>query len=289
MTKQKLNSTLTSKQRKFIRELIAPDLAKQNLASWQEACRNFGPFDYNKTTRKIWFEKNKHRIPTGKKILQFYNKWAKNLRKEEILRSASMSAIRKDLIDAIREEQKKQGIDTNKLNDFKIATFSTLLSWSEDSAKLEQGPYEGSSMLPSEKRKTGTSKRGRKAAKGRFGPPEVELVKGYEVKGNSLKLEIGISNNNLHPFQNVDLELNIDSNLEVKSVRDCTWIPSENKIRIGFLPASLEVYPEETTITINLGMKSTAKTFTVEGVVHFDNTEKGRRESLDLKAMKIKI
>ena len=91
---------MTPSQRKFLREKIAADLEKQNLESWQKACSSFGPFNYQQTTRKQWFQKNESKVATGKKILGFVDKWAKALRKEDTLESVRMTAIRDEIVEA---------------------------------------------------------------------------------------------------------------------------------------------------------------------------------------------
>lgn len=290
MSKEKLSGELTAKQRNVLRDTIADDLSGQDLSAWQKACKSFGPFNYDETTRKKWFEKNKDRVSTGKKIIRFMDKWAKDLRKQESLENASMTVIRNELIEAIREEQKKQGITTNILNSFKIATFRTLISWAEDPSKLEEGPYGGSEELPPDKMKRRMSKRGRKSTMGKFSPPEVNLVKKYELKGaRTLHLEIGIVNKFIHPIQNVELELKLDPKLSVDSVEGYSWLPADNRIRIGFLSASLNAEPKETTIGVNLNIESSAKSFSIDGKLLYDNTDRGNPEAVEMQKGKITI
>ncbi|MFW9909101.1 MAG: hypothetical protein ACFFEF_11030 [Candidatus Thorarchaeota archaeon] len=290
MSKEKLKNELTKKQKTVLRSAIADDLAKQNLTDWQNACKSFGPFNYEETTRKMWFEKNKNRVPTGRKILAFVDKWSKTLRDVDALQSVSLSAIRNDIVEAIREEEDRQGLGFNKLNTFKLATFKTLVSWADHPSKLEEGPYEGQTDLPADKKKRPVSRKGRKSIKGIFGPPGVNLVKSYEMVGSkAMNLQIAIINNYLHPYQNVNLELQLDSKLKVKSVGTYGWSPADNQIKIGFIPSSLDKEPLETIIMIEIEMTTPAKSYSIDGIIHYDNTDKGIPEKSNLKVSTIKI
>jgi hypothetical protein len=202
-----------------------------------------------------------------------------------------MTAIRNEIINAIRYMQEKEGIETNRINGVKIAAFKTLIRFIENPSLLEEGPYEGRKTLPeNKKRRPKISRRGRKKQKGEFGPPKVNLTKDVEViEKNQVRVTIGLINNFLHPYQNVNLELDIDPKLSLKSASPYTWKPKENLLHVGFLEAGLDVEPYETEVKVLFDMTKRATKYSISGTLFYDDTDKGRRaqESISKKSFKI--
>lgn len=275
-----MKEKMTESEKKFVRDTISDDLEKQNLEDWQKACSSFGPFNYRDTTRKRWFEKNKTKVATGKKILAFVDKWAKTLRKEDKLSTVRMSTIRVEIVEGIRDAQQKQDITSNRLNTFKIATFKTLISWTENPSKLEEGPYEGKTQIPEGARKAKTKVEFRKI--NRFRAPLVNLVKQVKISGNTLNLEVVVANGYVHPYQNVELQLEVDSALTVESVDAYKWKSSKKTIEIGFLPASLSDDVLKTSINIKLGISKTSDSYSIGGFIKYDDCNRGKLISQEL-------
>ncbi len=287
---EKKKVEISPKKKKYIRELLRGDLAKQDLKEWQKACTRFSPFDYSRTTRKAWFAENEEKIPTGKKIIKFIDTWAKTLRADENLEKIKMAALRDEIVEVVREAQSEQRIESGKLNTFKVATFRTLLKWDEDPSKLEEGPYEGRKALPAEKRKATKSRRGRKSQKKKYVPPMATLVKRIERKGtDEILLTIGLTNNILHPYQNVELELELGPNFKIKHVKPYSYDPKQNRIIIGFIEASLSPEPYETECMVTVTMAKPVNSFTISCVIYYDDTEKGQHAKVELEREKITL
>ena len=126
------------------------------------------------------------------------------------------------------------------------------------------------------KRKT---RRGRKKEKGKHTPPQVDIVKEWEVIDNdSIRVTSAIVNNYLHPYQNVELEINFGKGLVVTSVSPYSWLPDEKRIRVGYLEAGLGLEHLETDFTVDLHVRERTETNTISCRIHFDNCDKGVRD-----------
>jgi len=126
--------------------------------------------------------------------------------------------------------------------------------------------------------------------KGTYGPPLVDMVKNIEVvDAKTLTLEIAIINNYLHPYQNVDLELHLDPKLKVKAVKSYRWSPTDQLIKIGYIPSSLDTEPKDTIIKVEVEMKSSTKAYSIDGIIHYDDTDKGLREKHELESQTFEV
>jgi hypothetical protein len=85
-------------------------------------------------------------------------------------------------------------------------------------------------------------------------------------------------NNYLHPYQNVELEINFGKGLVVTSVSPYSWLPDEKRIRVGYLEAGLGIEHLETPFSINLAIQERKQKYTISYRVHFDNCDKGVRD-----------
>lgn len=268
---------------KYIKKKIQPELGKLDLKEWQEACKSFGPLSYNRTTRKMWYEKNEGRIPTAREIVDFVEGWTDRLRADETLDPVRKGAIRETVVDIIRDAQGERGIEKNKLNTVKVAAFKTLVKFADQPGRLEDGPYEGVKEPEKFKRKVQRSRRGRKKEKGAYKAPVVDLIHEFELKGKDrVQLTVQLRNEFLHPYQNVSLKLNLGSGISVTSVEGCSWNPEDNKLVIDYLPAELSVDPLTRDIKVNLSLKENKKKYTVDGKLFYDDTDKGYATSKPL-------
>lgn len=275
---------------KFIRGRVKEELGDRDLKPWQVACKGFAPFNYTITTRKEWFKSNEFRVATARQILKFIQKMAMSLKKEEVLEKVKMSGVRLEIINGIREVQQAQGIDANLLNSVKEATFKTLVSWADEPSKLEEGLYQGRETLPPEKVKVSKrSRRGRISAKGESVAPLIHLDKESRVEGKNLIIDCAVENLYLHPYQNVSIELDLPDGLVVEKVSPFKWKADENLIYVGFVEAGLLVGSLETEFQITFSMRKAAKSFSIKGKVHYDDTAKGRRRYADIRKATIKV
>lgn len=60
---------LTTDDVELIRKKILEALKSYDLKEWQKVCKSLVPFNYDRTTRKKWFEENKFRVKTAHKYL----------------------------------------------------------------------------------------------------------------------------------------------------------------------------------------------------------------------------
>ncbi|TFF91397.1 hypothetical protein EU545_04215 [Candidatus Thorarchaeota archaeon] len=281
--------SFTKKQERELREQMAPALENIDLREWQKACESFGPFDYNRTTRKEWFEDNRHRVKTAQEIVSFVEEWKANLQEQEEFQNIKARPITEEIVDVIREAQEEEDIKSSKLNTFKLATFKTLLKFHKNPEKLEEGPYEGREKLPEGKKPKRKFRRGRKKEKGEYGPPLLDLVKDTQKKSKNLIVVVmGLTNAYLHPYQNVDIELELEEGLSVEGVKGFTWNEKESTIGIGFLEASLAVEPLEKEIAVDIKATKTGK-HKIGAVVHYDDCDKGIRKKTKKTTRTIKV
>jgi hypothetical protein len=279
----------TRKDIELIRSRVREELGTKDLKPWQEACKSFAPFNYRMTTRKEWFQTNEHKVATARKIIKFVDKMAKSLRKHTDLQKVKMSGIREEVINGIREVQRKQGIDKNLLNSVKVASFRTLVLWADESDRLDEGLYEGRETLPPEKvRISKRSRRGRIKEKGEPKAPIIHLARGTKTAGKKITIDCAIENAYIHPYQNVSIELDIPDGLSIDKVSPFKWKKAENRIEAGFVEAGMGVDPKETEFQIVFSVKKAAKSFPITGKVRYDDTATGRRRFADIKKTTVK-
>jgi len=260
----------------YIREKIESNLDDYDLEKWQEASQSFGPLNYNRTTRKMWYEKNEDKLEAAREIVDFVEGWTDKLRADETLEQLRKGAIRESVVDVVRNAQEEMGISKNRLNVVKSAAFKTLVKFAEQPGRLEEGPYEGKKKPDKFKKKAKRSRRGRKKEKGDFEPPQVDLIHEYELQGkDNVWLTIQVKNDFLHPYQNVEINLELDPNISVKSVEGCNWSPDESRLIVGFVPAELGLEPFTQDIKVNLSLDKKKKKYSISGNLFYDDTDKG--------------
>ena len=269
----------TPKEQKIIRDTVKDEIGSKNLSTWQKACKSFAFLNYQEETRKEWFDKHKSRVNAGREIISFIDKTSGKLRKDERLAEVLMSNIRDEVINGIRDVQRAQGLETHRVNSAKVAAFKTLLGYADHPERLDEGLYKGAESLPpSKKRAPKRARRGRKKEKGTYVAPEVKLAKSVEAGGaKKLRLKSTITNKYIHPYQNIEIELDVGDGLVVEKVSPFSWSASQNTLKVGFLEADLGVDPFEKEFNIDLSIKKDSKSFKVKGKVHYDDTESGRR------------
>jgi hypothetical protein len=262
----------TKKQLKYIEDFVAGKLKNTDLKPWQDVCKSLAPPNYDNTTRTKWFEENKFRAGRGREVVEFVEEMTTTLQEDELLSKIRISEIKSAVVKGVRRAEQDQDITKYLLNDVKLATLRTIVGWVDYPERVE-----GDS--PEKDRTRRKTRRGRKKEKGKFRPPDVELIEEWEiVSSKALRLTSTISNNYLHQYQNVELEVDFGPNLVVTSVSPFSWLPDENRIRIGYLKANLGVDSLETRFQIDLMIRERVKTFTIASKVHFDNCDKGIRE-----------
>ncbi|MGQ4910949.1 MAG: hypothetical protein ACP6KW_02155 [Candidatus Thorarchaeota archaeon] len=264
-----------------IHSRVREKIGTKSLQPWQQACRAFAPFNYSRTTRKEWFRKNQDRVRIGREIVGFVDRMTAEIAEDEQFKGVRKSAIKKEVVKGIRKIQEKQGITVNRLNEVKVDSFRTLVSWAEDPERLEQGRHLGRETLPQElRKKRERSKRGRKSAKGKYGPPVVHLAKDTEISDGKVILTCAIENRYLHPYQNVMIQLDVGEGVSVHKVSPFRWNASKKSIHVGFVMAGLDVEPLETEFTIELSADR-GKKHSISGTVFYDDTslgDKGKAE-----------
>ncbi|MGY5853290.1 MAG: hypothetical protein RTU92_06980 [Candidatus Thorarchaeota archaeon] len=279
MAREKLKQDLTRAQLRFIQREVAPEIQGLDLVSWQTACRAFAPIHSDQFTRKEWFENNRFRLGAAREVVDFVDRWAKELRKSARLETVSMGAIRIGIIEAVRAEQETQDMRLGKLNVVKLSGFRTLIKWADEPERQDE---------PTTPTRSGV--RGRKRRKGKFEPPEVELVKQTEIiERGLLRVTISVINNFIHPYQNVEIELKLDPKLSVIATRPFSWFPLEQKIVIGFLEASLDADPNETELFLDLMANENSESYSISGKIIYDDCDKGRTTESKLRKQKIKL
>ncbi|TXT56617.1 MAG: hypothetical protein BAJATHORv1_20207 [Candidatus Thorarchaeota archaeon] len=285
MTSKKDN--LTEEAKKYIRDMLMPEIEKLDLEAWQEACKSFGPFSYKETTRKAWFEKNKEKIPTAKKIIRFHDKHKSVMKKDEKLKEFKLKASTNYMIELIREAQEEAGIVSNRINSVKVATFRTLVKFDKDPSKLEEGPYEGKEELPEDIRVTRTYRRGRKKEKGEPVPPELVLDTGEALVDGILKVSGKIINNFIHPYQNISISFEGSPEIILKKSKDYKVIDGE--LTIDFLPTSLKVEPYEKEISLEFKIGKKVKSYNITSTITYDNCDTGLREEEEPQSHRVQV
>ena len=231
-------------------------------------------------------------MDAAREIVGFIDSWIENLRKNSDFENYTSSAIKDGIILVIRKQQERRRMELGKVNAVKLAGFKTLIKWADDQTELERGPYRGAAKIPegAEKRPTRKTKATRKKIKGKYCPPTVRLVDDYFlVNDNRILLTITLENSILHPYQNIVLELDVDDRLSVVGVKPFPWSPRTNRIPVGFLAASLDNSISKLTIEVCLNIIDSAPEYTIGGLVHYDDTEKGISVSLGLETIIIKL
>jgi hypothetical protein len=290
--REKKKKKLSAPDYDRLKSLIEPDLQVYDMKEWQKACKAFGPVHYNIETRKEWFEKNRARIIAAREIVGFIDSWIVKLRRDGVFPDCTMSAIRDGIILVIREQQERRRMELGKVNAVKLAGFRTLLKWADDASELENGPYRGAEKIPegAEKRPTRKSKATRKKLKGKYRPPDVTLVDDYFlVNDNRILVTITIENSILHPYQNIVLELDVDERLSVTGVKPFPWSPKTNRIPVGFLAASLDDTISKVIVEVSLNIRDPAPEYSIGGLIHYDDTDKGAAVSHGLETTTIEI
>ncbi|MHA2423649.1 MAG: hypothetical protein ACXAEF_02610 [Candidatus Thorarchaeota archaeon] len=290
--REKRKKQLNAPDSEKLKTAISPDLQVYDFEEWQKACKAFGPIHYNTETRMEWFDKNKSRLNGAKEIVDFIDTWTEKLGKNGDFSGYTASAIRDGIVQVIRNQQERRRMKLGKINAVKLAGFRTLIKWAEDQTELEKGPYKGATKIPegAEKRPVRKAKKTRKGTKGKYRPPIVQLVDDYFlVNDNRILLSIAIENSILHPYQNIILELDVDERLSVVGVKPFPWSPRTNRIPVGFLAASLDDSSSKLTIEVSLHILDPAPEYTIGGLVHYDDTDKGKTASFGLETTTIKL
>ena len=272
--------TPTKKQLRYIEDFVVRKLESIDLKPWQEACKSLAPPHYDNITRAKWFEENKFRADVGRDVVDFVDKMTITLQKIDFLSQIRVSDIRSGVIKGVRKAEKSQDISQYLLNDVKFATLRTIVGWIDYPERRKGGRSSG-------KRKT---RRGRKKEKGKHTPPQIDIVREWEiVEKDSIRITSAIMNNYLHPYQNVELEIDFGSGLVVTSVSPFSWLPDEKRIRVGYLKAGLGVEHLETLFSTNLAIQERKEKYTISYKVHFDNCDKGVRDASKLRKTSISL
>lgn len=259
---------LTKKQLNHIEDFVVSNLASVDLKLWQASCKSLAPPNYDHITRTKWFEENKFRAETGKKIVNFVEKMVKIMQSDKLLENVRISVIRSAVVKGVRRAEQEQGITQYLLNDVKLSTLRTIVGWVDYPEKQGQ-----------KSRSIEKARRGRKKEKEKHRPPIVDIVREWEVLTNdTIRITLVLSNNYLHPYQNVELEINFSPHLTVSSVSPFSWRPEDKIVRVGFLEAGLGVDPLETELTIDLSIRERRDSYPISCRVHFDNCDKGVHE-----------
>jgi len=260
----------TKKQLRYIEDFVASRLEKVDLIPWQEVCKSLAPPHYDNTTRSKWFEENKFRADTGRDVVEFVDEMISILQEDDSLAKIRVSDIKSAVVKGVRRVEKDQNISQYLLNEVKFATLRTIVGWVDYPERLKGEKLVGKK----------STRRGRKKEKGKHTPPQIDIVKEWEiVSKDSIRITSAISNNYLHPYQNVELEIDFGANLIVTSVSPFSWLPDEKRIRIGYLEAGLGVENLETAFSVDLTIRERAETYPISCKVHFDNCDKGVQDT----------
>jgi len=267
-SKMAQKTKLTKKQLQYIEDFVTSKLVDVDLTLWQASCKSLAPPNYDHVTRTKWFEENIFRAETGKKIVNFVEKMVKILQSDRLLENVRVSVIRSAVVKGVRVAEQAQGISQYLLNDVKLATLRTIVGWVDYPERQRR-----------KNQSIEKSRRGRKKEKGKHRSPIVDIVREWEVLTNeTIRITSVLSNNYLHPYQNVELEIDFSPHLIVTSVAPYSWKPDEKIVRVGFLEASLGVDQLETKFTIDLSIRKRKDSYPISCRVHFDNCDKGVRE-----------
>ncbi|MGY5858097.1 MAG: hypothetical protein RTU63_01910 [Candidatus Thorarchaeota archaeon] len=259
----------TKKQLRYIEDFVVKQLENKDLKPWQDACKSLAPPNYDHITRTKWFEENKFRAEVGRDVVEVVENMTATLQEVELLETIRVTDIRSAVIKGVRRAEKDQDITQYLLNDVKFATLRTIVGWVDHPERRK-----GTRSKSIEK-----SRRGRKKEKGRHRPPGIDIVKEWEIVTNdTIRITSVISNYYLHPYQNVELEVDFGPNLTVTSVSPFSWLPDEKRIRIGCLESGLGVEHLETEFSIDLTIRERVETNTISCRIHFDNCDKGVRD-----------
>ncbi len=287
----KKRDSLSDDDANRIRDEIEEDLSVYDLNEWQKACKSFAPVHYESETRREWYDKNKFRLESAKEITEFVEVWVKSYRQNDDFEDYTVSAIREAVIEAIRYHQVKEGAELGLLNPVKLNGFKTLVKWATNQSLLDEGPYEGATKIPEgQARKTKSRRTSRKKLMGKYGPPIVNLAEDYHVLDEDhLQLNVTIENWFIHPYQNVNLILDVDPMLSVTSVSQFSWSPMNNTIPIGFLASSLGENPMQLRIDVTLAILSNAPEYSISGSISYDDCEKGEHTVQELGHVSLKL
>jgi len=260
---------VSKKQLRYIEEFVVSRLEKVNLIPWQEVCKSLAPPHYDNITRSKWFADNKFRADIGRDVVEFVDEMISIFQKDANLEKIRVADLKSAVVKGIRRAEKDQNITKYLLNDVKFATLRTIVGWVKHPEKLK-----GERLVRKK-----ITRRGRKKEKGKHTPPQIDIVKEWEIISNdTIRITSAIINNYLHPYQNVELEIDFGPNLVVTSVSPFSWLPNEKRIRIGYLEAGLGVEHLETEFSIDLNIRKRIETYTISCKVHFDNCDKGVRD-----------
>ncbi|MCK4567640.1 MAG: hypothetical protein KAU48_10055, partial [Candidatus Thorarchaeota archaeon] len=252
---------------RYIEDFVVAQLKNVDLKPWQNSCKSLAPPNYDNTTRSKWFEENKFRADVGRKVVEFVEEMVTTLREVDILSKIRVLDLKSAVVKGVRKAEQDQNITKYLLNDVKLATLRTIVGWVDHPERVKGDITDRSRKI---------TRRGRKKEKGKYKPPQINLLKEWEiVSHDTIRITSAISNNYLHPYQNVELEVDFGPHLAVTSVSPFSWLPDEKRIRIGYLEAELGVEPLDTTFRTDLNIRKKVKTFTISGKVHFDNCDKG--------------
>jgi hypothetical protein len=271
----KKQNKLTGKLRSILLEEVTTDLEVYDLQDWQKACRGFGPVHLEKQTRKEWFQDNKSRIPVTREIVEFIKSWKTKYQGDDRFSEIRVTAIVKELIEVVRKLQKKEGMKLGLLNVVKLAGFRTLVKWADS---------------PSEFKKRIAPRKKQTPEKKIYVPPTVEFVRNAEIEGDDrLLLTIAIVNSGRTPYQNVEFELELDSNLSVLSVEQFTWSPIYSRIRIGFIESSLGTGSKECVLKVHLAMTKKRPKYKIGGKIIYDDYENAKRMETQVESVLIEV
>lgn len=267
---------LTENQLDRIRQDVTEDLVGYDLEEWQKACKSFAPLHAEKETRRVWFKANRFRLDVAREIVEFVETLVTIYRGDKFFEGVRVSDLRRAIVDVIRHVKEGKGIELGKLNVVKLSGFKTLVKWADNPSELDKK----STRRP---RKTEKS---RKKILGTYGSPSVNLASSYKLTSEtSMIIEIELENRFLHPYQSVELEINIDSNLSIREVRPYPWLPLSKRIEIGFVEASLSTDPSTLQIELHVFILEKHDEYLIEGVVHYDDCENGSRTESKLKSV----
>lgn len=260
----------TKKQLGYIEDFVVKQLENKDLRLWQESCKSLAPPNYDNITRTKWFEENKFRAEVGRDVVEIVEDMITTLQEMNHLEKIRVADIRSAVVRGVRKAEQNQSITKYLLNDVKYATLRTIVGWVDH-------PGRAKGEKATNIRKT---RRGRKKEKGKHTPPQIDIVKEWEIVNNeTIRITSAISNNYLHPYQNVELEIDFGPNLVVTSVSPFSWLPDEKRVRIGYLEAGLGIEPLETVMSINLSIRERVEIYTISCKIHFDNCDKGVRDT----------
>jgi hypothetical protein len=257
------------KQVKYIEDYVVKRLEIIDLKPWQAVCKSLAPPNYDNITRTKWFEENKFRADVGRDIIAFVEETIATLQKDEHLDDMRVSDIRSVAVKGVRRAEKDQGITKYLLNDVKYATLRTIVNWIDNPERMKR-----KRSMSIEK-----SRRGRKKEKGKHKPPGIDIIREWEIVSNdTIRITSALLNNYLHPYQNVELEMDFGPNLVVISVSPYSWLPDEKKVRVGYLEAGLGVEPLETEFSLDVNIRERVETNPITCRIHYDNCDKGVRD-----------